>query len=547
MARKSAHAFIVGNWQSSLLVDRNALLLNGNSYMRKGRSSRRSRISRPLVSVKGEALSTDIGPASSGGLPSPRVVVGVPPSDPPPSESFETPPPVVMEAKAPANTRSIAAVLRGIDRDADLPPPPSEPPVDEVPTTGWTAPPPAVEEAKAEEPVAAAPIIEAPVVAAPVVEEAKVVDAAAPIAAAPEPEPVKLEKQLDLTATVVHGSSEAEKVEAKPEPSPEPAPEPVKPTFAKTLAFGSKLNELPQSERVEAAPAPIESAASRGRRDPSLGFDRLKEKRAQAQEAQKLISPKEDPDEISVPPANDINVEDEQFFSQADVAVRKSVHEFEMMAQQEAEELVPEKARRKLDPHVIRRRERFAGYVKIAVAGAAIVCLAAVGRSAIHSRNAKSAQAAQAAIAMAPETPPPAPVQPVAQKAAEPAAAPVQEAKEEAKPAEPVAEAKPSSDRVEEAKPAEVAAPTKAEEIAGDAKEELKKSRTALEKRKIPEAIEAGERSVALDPTDGEAWLILGAAYQEKGDMVNARRCYGACVKQGKTGPRLECQKMLRF
>ena len=481
--------------------------------MRKGRSSRRSRISRPLVSVKGEALSTDVGPASSGGLPSPRVVVGVPPSDPPPSESFETPPPVVMEAKAPATTRSITTVLRGVDRAADLPPPPSEPPVDEVPTTGWTAPPPAVAETEAE---------------APVVADVKVVEA--PIAA-PEPEPVKAEKleKVDLTATVVQGSSEAEKVEAKPEPSFEPAPEPAKPTFAKTLAFGSKLNELPQSERVEAAPAPVESAASRDRRD------RLKEKRAQAQEAQRLISPKEEPDEISVPPANDINVEDEQFFSQADVAVRKSVHEFEMMAQQEAEELVPEKARRKLDPHVIRRRERFAGYVKIAVAGAAIVCLAAVGRSAIHSRNAKPEPAAQAAIAMAPETPPPAPVQPVAQKAAEPAAAPVQEAKP------------PSDKAAEEAKPAEVAVPAKAEEIAGDAKEELKKSRTALEKRKIPEAIEAGERSVTLDPTDGEAWLILGAAYQEKGDMVNARRCYGACVKQGKTGPRLECQKMLRF
>jgi Flp pilus assembly protein TadD len=59
-------------------------------------------------------------------------------------------------------------------------------------------------------------------------------------------------------------------------------------------------------------------------------------------------------------------------------------------------------------------------------------------------------------------------------------------------------------------------------------------------------AIEAGERSVQLDPTDGEAWLILGAAYQTKGDAKEARRCYKSCVEQGKRGPRNECAAMLR-
>jgi Flp pilus assembly protein TadD len=49
---------------------------------------------------------------------------------------------------------------------------------------------------------------------------------------------------------------------------------------------------------------------------------------------------------------------------------------------------------------------------------------------------------------------------------------------------------------------------------------------------------------VALDPTDGEAWLILGAAYQEKGDMKNARRSYKACLEQGKRGPKYECAAM---
>jgi Flp pilus assembly protein TadD len=78
------------------------------------------------------------------------------------------------------------------------------------------------------------------------------------------------------------------------------------------------------------------------------------------------------------------------------------------------------------------------------------------------------------------------------------------------------------------------------------AKKEKITSRTSLERGKLADAIEAGERSVALDPTDGEAWLILGAAYQQKGNSKEARRCYKACVEQGKRGPRGECGAMLR-
>jgi Flp pilus assembly protein TadD len=71
-------------------------------------------------------------------------------------------------------------------------------------------------------------------------------------------------------------------------------------------------------------------------------------------------------------------------------------------------------------------------------------------------------------------------------------------------------------------------------------------SRIALERGRLGAAIEAGERSVALDPTDGEAWLILGAAYQTKGNAKDARRCYKTCIEQAKRGPRGECAAMLR-
>jgi Flp pilus assembly protein TadD len=76
--------------------------------------------------------------------------------------------------------------------------------------------------------------------------------------------------------------------------------------------------------------------------------------------------------------------------------------------------------------------------------------------------------------------------------------------------------------------------------------EEKNDARRALERGKVTESIEAGERAVALDPQDGEAWLLLGAAYQEKGKLGDARRCYAACLKQGKRGPLGECQAMLR-
>jgi Flp pilus assembly protein TadD len=94
--------------------------------------------------------------------------------------------------------------------------------------------------------------------------------------------------------------------------------------------------------------------------------------------------------------------------------------------------------------------------------------------------------------------------------------------------------------------PSASAAASASAEAPGDAKAKKAKARALLERRKLSEAIEAAERSTVLDPTDGEAWLILGAALQEKGDLANARRAYASCVKEGKKGPRNECANLLR-
>jgi Flp pilus assembly protein TadD len=78
------------------------------------------------------------------------------------------------------------------------------------------------------------------------------------------------------------------------------------------------------------------------------------------------------------------------------------------------------------------------------------------------------------------------------------------------------------------------------------ARESKKVAQRALDRGKAAEAIEAGERSVALDPTDGDAWLILGAAYQQRGSAAEARRCFASCVRLGTRGPRSECAALLR-
>lgn len=275
-------------------------------------------------------------------------------------------------------------------------------------------------------------------------------------------------------------------VESKPEPEPEPEPD-------------------TQRESVNAQAA-----------DPE----------APAIEAAQESAPDSEPpataatDEISIPPMGDLMTERaaEHFFSTDSLPDVHDEHD-------EHEGWEPhEKAKRKAAPHVVARRAKFAKYVTWAVGLAAVVCVAAGARTAL-TKGTVASNAAKANAVQAVAAPPPA-AEPIPNVAAEvPAQAAVA-------PAETVAAVEPAKEA-----PAE---PTKT------ALEEKKDSRTFLERGKTAEAIEAGERAVALDATDGEAWLLLGAAYQEKGNLKDARRCYAACVKEGKRGPVGECSAMLR-
>ena len=92
--------------------------------------------------------------------------------------------------------------------------------------------------------------------------------------------------------------------------------------------------------------------------------------------------------------------------------------------------------------------------------------------------------------------------------------------------------------------PVALAAPTDAEKKS--AVQEKRACSSFLDQGAFVKAVDAGEKSVALDPTDGEAWLMLGAAYQSMGKTAEARRSFSSCVAEGKKGPIGECRAMLR-
>jgi hypothetical protein len=170
------------------------------------------------------------------------------------------------------------------------------------------------------------------------------------------------------------------------------------------------------------------------------------------------------------------------------------------------------------------RRGAFMRYVGIAVALCAVLCLAALARIALAHAN----KPIEPPVALAPPTPAPSP---------EPVAAVVP-------PPTPSASAAPSAVAAESAAPAEQ--PSAVPDVpAKSAAEEKADARRALERGKLEDAIMAALRSTSLDPTDADAWLLLGAAYQSAGKGADARLAYSECTKEAKKGEVRECALML--
>jgi hypothetical protein len=163
-----------------------------------------------------------------------------------------------------------------------------------------------------------------------------------------------------------------------------------------------------------------------------------------------------------------------------------------------------------------------------------------------------AAVAAPEAIALAPSSPDPAPAAEAPTEPAHALAAAVEPSPAEPAPGDPAEPAHASaatvddtSDEAPPAQPAHAAAPVTRAEV-HSAAEAKRLSLRALDRGRLTAAIEAGEQSVALDPTDADAWLILGAAYEKQGHYSQARKCFTRCSKRAKHGARGECRALLR-
>ena len=175
------------------------------------------------------------------------------------------------------------------------------------------------------------------------------------------------------------------------------------------------------------------------------------------------------------------------------------------------------------------RRRSFSRHVMVVVALSAVLCIAGFVRS---GTSASAAQRGTNAVTLTPF---------VVASAATPL--PSAPAIESAPPA-PATEVAPAA-------PAEVAPPAPAPAASADAPAQVspvearaarEDARRALDRGAVAAAIAAGTSSVELDPTDADAWLILGAAYQVAGKSAEARDAFASCRKLAKRGDVSECR-----
>jgi hypothetical protein len=64
----------------------------------------------------------------------------------------------------------------------------------------------------------------------------------------------------------------------------------------------------------------------------------------------------------------------------------------------------------------------------------------------------------------------------------------------------------------------------------------------ALSRGATARAVELSRQAVAANPSNADAWLTLGAAYQASGNPVAARDAYRTCVAQAHTADVSECR-----
>lgn len=271
---------------------------------------------------------------------------------------------------------------------------------------------------------------------------------------------------------------------------------------------------------------------------------KLEEKMDAHQAARKGMA--SDPDESSIPPVVE-HEHEEQFFADAE---KKPAVSSGLSGGFDA---VDPKHAQKMTAAAHARRAHLTKYVKAAVAAAAVICMAAFIRMKLTSSgdHDTSPHAATNVAQVMPQVKTPDPV-----KQPDPAIAPapVVDNNTPATTDNAVQDTTAGDAKAVELDDMKDAAPSSSPVgVVGDgtakpktAWQEKATAKAALESGNNGTAIAAGERSIALDPTDGETWLVLGAAYQASGNNVQAKRCFNACLTQGKKGPLDECKSMLQ-
>lgn len=178
------------------------------------------------------------------------------------------------------------------------------------------------------------------------------------------------------------------------------------------------------------------------------------------------------------------------------------------------------------------RRRAFSRHVMGVVALSVMLCIAAFVRSATGGSTTSAASSTVPDVVAVAEPPRVAPFQIPAAETASPAA--------------PPSEAPAAAVDTAAVATAAAAAPTVVAELAPiPARAAREEARHALDRGAAAAAIAAGMQSVELDPTDAEAWLILGAAYQLAGKGAEARNAFYSCSKLAKRGDVGECRALV--
>ena len=309
---------------------------------------------------------------------------------------------------------------------------------------------------------------------------------------------------------------------------------------------GERVSALPETMREGRTGAPSEPPSKVDTAALDAKLEKLEAKLGEKKDAHKAAREgfASDPgaDDISVPP---VDLEEHDHFFAAGENVHHDHRPSHSGASGSFAALDPRHAQ-KMTAEAHARRAHLSRYVKAAVGLAAALLALGLVFNAMRAKPADE-PAKAAVVQHAPDLPPPAPTEappppndvPPPSTAASTIAPPEPSVSAAAVQTDAAPAAASATAPAASASTDVVAAPTKT------AAQEKATAKAALESGSFGMAIAAGERSVALDGGDGEAWLLLGAAYDSLGNKTQARRCYNACVARAKRGPVDECRQML--